>query len=568
MLVPGLQRLTAYELPSFSSLNGPANLAYLVQQLELMQVHPAAVRLIPYFGHGVDREILPYKETRPSNPRETCYESLWNRLRDPKQVGALQLLVNVRDDNRLKRYVALLTVGVLPDAQLRGDWERLLDYYEQERQRLVEQLAAPEREDTPDNQLPVTAQQCFELLIQHLVNRYPELADLEDPYDVTNNGVIIPKRWSSETQETSAEWRAWRRQTRTLREILEAFLTHVFLIIGCIDLIGGREYSLAVLSNERICALPLKPPISIQAVSDWLLAFPHHPPLRGHERAEDPEELPPPPRLVLRMPSFAPAEPRNGQSNSPNTDITRETLAEQRALWTTADPAVHQLTEALQRATAEKGEPLGTDEILTLVNRHVPDYIPTHPAQARLIGGWDLTVLLLRHIRKRWSTGTFLGVSEEDLQIFEPLERDFIDGLLILRRAFADPVYLYQMAARVTVGSDVVAQQEPYQSIGCELGSDRAALGVSLAVSALAQLHEPRIQVYLPLDSTQFPEQAAFAIRKLRILQKLFLPAHIPVSYQWAVDWAVLGETAYLASDGDAFLSGARLASPASAEVL
>lgn len=538
-----LRPLTLYELPTLSSLNGPANLAYLVQQLEWMQVCPACIRLIPHFGHALDREILPYQETRACDERAPT--DLRSALRDPNQVGAIQLQVNVRDDNRLRRYLPLITVGVLSDAALAQDWSNLLARYEQERQRLQGKLMVASSQEA--SFLPVTALQCFESLIERLLNYYPYLADLDAPYDVQERELIFPRRIDTSITEESAEWYTWRCQTRTLRELLQVFFTYAFLLIGSIDLIGGREYVFPVVSEERICAVSLTPPVNAAAIADWLHAFPHYPAERVDMPAEQMTELlAPPAQPALRMPSFGATEqPRNGHE-SEKSDLTRETLKELHAFWTTADPAVQQLANALQQASEAKGEPLNTKEILALVHQHVPDYFPTQPAQARLIGGWDLTMLLLRHIRYRWSKTSLLGVSETDLLQFEPLERDLIEGLLILRRAFADPVYLFQMATRIAVGSDVEVGWEPYQPIGCELGSDRASLGVSLAISALAQLHQPRIRVYLPLDRTEYPHQADFALRKLQILRRLFLPAHIPVVYQWKVDWAILGETCIL----------------------
>lgn len=543
--------LTLYELPPLSAVNGPANLAYLVQQLEWLQAHPAAIRLIPHFGHALDREILPYEELRTISVRSA--------LRDPNQVGALQLQVNVRDDNRLRRYVPLITVGLLPDASLEDDWSNLLLRYEQERQRLQEALTVATFKDVPF--LPVTALQSFESLIERLLTHYPYLADLDTPYDVQMDGVIYPKRQDTNITDESAEWYTWRCQTRTLREVLQVFFTQAFLLIGSIDLIRGREYVFPVILEERICAVPLTMPTSTAAIADWLQAFPHYP----AKRVEMPTEQISAPALsparpTLRMPSFGAAEPERNEPENEKTDLTRETLKELHALWTTADPAVQQLASAWQQACEAKGQPLNTQEILALVHRFVPDYLPTQPAQARLIGGWDLTMLLLRHIRHRWSKIRLLGVSGSDLQRFEPPERELIEGLLILRRAFADPVRLFQIAARVAVGSDVEVEQALYQPIGCELGSDRAALGISLAISALAQLHQPRICVYLPLDRTEYPQQAEFALHKLRILQRLFLPAHIPVVYRWKIDWAILGETCFL-NDRDN-RSAARLGSP------
>jgi hypothetical protein len=62
MRMHALSDFRSYWLPSFSSLNGPANLAYLVQQMELLGVRPSQVRLFPYFGHGAFREVLSYGE--------------------------------------------------------------------------------------------------------------------------------------------------------------------------------------------------------------------------------------------------------------------------------------------------------------------------------------------------------------------------------------------------------------------------------------------------------------------------------------------------------------------------
>lgn len=546
-----------FGLPILSSLNGPSNLAYLVQQIETVRLHPRSIRLTPHFGHALDREIMPYRELHAYPTPKTSDIHPRNALHAQDQAHIIHLQVNLRDDNRLRRYVPLITVGLLPNAAMHQDWDQMLALYEQEHQQRQAKLQAKNPSNAP--LLPVTAQQCFESLIEQLVNRYPYLADLDSPYDVPDHRAVLPKRQDLGVFEESAEWYTWRCQTRTLRELIQAFFTLAFLLIGSVDLMGGREYVFPVVLEEPICAVPLKTPISVNAVADWLQAFPHYPAEQVHMSDTDysiPRQLPE--RPVLRMPSFAPTEPLRQTEESEMRDITRETLIELGALWTSADPAVRQLSEALQQIWEAKGELPNTWEILALVHRFVPDYLPTQPAQARLIGGWDLTLLLLRHIEYRWKQTPFLGVSVQELEIFEPVERDLIKGLLILRRTFADPVHLFHVAARIAVGSDVEVWWELYQPIGCELGSDRAALGVSLAISVLAQLHEPRINVYLPIDRTEYPKQADFAMRKLKCLQRLFLPAHIQVIYQWETDWAILGETAFLC--GPAHGSAARLA--------
>ena len=64
-----------------------------------------------------------------------------------------------------------------------------------------------------------------------------------------------------------------------------------------------------------------------------------------------------------------------------------------------------------------------------------------------------------------------------------------------------------------------------------------------------AVLRAPEVIVYLPHDRPQEPE-AEKAQQRLEVLGRLFLPAHVPLRCRWAVDAAVLDETAWLEDGG------------------
>ena len=70
------------------------------------------------------------------------------------------------------------------------------------------------------------------------------------------------------------------------------------------------------------------------------------------------------------------------------------------------------------------------------------------------------------------------------------------------------------------------------------------------SVGGFASLHAPSLKIRIPRDYTTDPD-ASLIDSKLAILERLFVPAHIPVQHIWEVDWIRLGETAYLQSPDD-----------------
>ena len=553
-----------YWLPSFSSFNGPASLAYLVQQLVLLGVRPYQVRLFPCFGHVAAREVISYYE----HHRETPHGRATRSVEISGEDVYANLLVNVRPDNRLRAFFPLLCVGLLPDSDCtlmrRGSdpaptWHAL---YQRrwEAQVHASTLTGETQDPSASLDTPNTAGEFFESWLEQLLNRFPELnIDSDNPYEVPTppSGTVLQYAPSlRESALESLEWDMWRSQTRTIRELMQWFLTHAFILIGCVDLLIGKEYRYFIhesvspssergvrVAPQRLVGIPINSQVTERALCQWLRAVPHYliAPLHREEpsdapRASESPQATMPPRWVKR-PTFArvsePIRPELPQEETPAPLLTPE------------HPDILALVKVLRERASEKGADLNIAEILPAIRRYLPYYIPLIPTQSRVIGGVQLLTLLVKHLRNCWTHG-FIGVEPSELALFEASELEVLEALVILRRVVADPFRLFQAAARLMLGSDVRVEFVPYQPIVCVLGSNAAALSKTLVISERPRIHQPCVVVVLPLDRTQQPDAAQRVHQKLEVLRKLFIPAHYDLTVQWQVDWARLGETAHL----------------------
>jgi len=564
MRTHALSDFRSYWLPSFSSLNGPANLAYLVQQMELLGVRPSQVRLFPYFGHGAFREVLSYGEYHQDERLSRASRS----AAAPADDIRVHLLVNVRPDNRLHAFLPLLCVGLLPDSdcsqpQAWVDSKRLWQARYRQRWESMRQspVAGGSEALAASSDAPSTAEQFFESWIEQLLNRFPELnTDSDAPYELrapSARTVLQHTPLPPESALEGFEWDLWRSQTRTIRELMHWFLTNAFLLIGCIDLLAGKEYRYFVHeslpapskdapahSSRRSVGIPINSQVTERTLCQWLHAVPHYliepletEPNVRESSASASSPAPTPPRWVKR-PSFGRA------AETPQQDAAQGAQAKP---LTPEHPDIPALVEVLRKRATEKGADLEIAEVLSLIRRYLPYYMPLFPTQTRVIGGTQLLTLMIRHLRGCWADG-FIGIEPSELALFEPSEREVLEGLVVLRRVVADPFRLFQLAVRLTLGSDVGVDFVPYQPIVCLLGSCMAALSKTLVISERPRIHNPSVVVTLPLDRTQQPESAQYVQRKLETLRRLFIPAHYALTVRWQVDWARLGETAHLSS--------------------
>ena len=235
--------------------------------------------------------------------------------------------------------------------------------------------------------------------------------------------------------------------------------------------------------------------------------------------------------------------------------------------------------------TGEAPEALGVNPLAYWLGRKSKPY-----AQNGLLGGLDLNGVLLR-LMQDWKDDGFLGLTPEDWQLFsEPQAQGILWTLLLKRREVTDWGALFDRAVRLLVSEDASIHLEAYHSVESRMGTPLAQLGLTLMLEGEAVLRAPEVVVYLPHErfETSEPEEASEvaggteaieatataeqkaqpagraevenaggkskaeqAHKRLEVLGRLFLPAHVPLRCRWAVDAAVLGETAWLA-DGNA----------------
>ena len=180
-------------------------------------------------------------------------------------------------------------------------------------------------------------------------------------------------------------------------------------------------------------------------------------------------------------------------------------------------------------------------------------WIDTIFPQNGLIGGMGLDDVLLR-LMQDWQDDDFLGMTSEDWRLFaEPEARGILWTLLLKRREMTDWGALFDRAARLLVSEEVGIHLQAYQGVESRMGTPLAQMGLTLMLEGEALLRSPEVIVYLPHDRLQEPD-GENAQKRLEVLGRLFLPAHVPLRCRWAVDAAVLDETAWL-EDGNAPLT-------------
>lgn len=492
-------------IPYLSSFNGPSYLLHAVEVLQAIGMPPCKVRLVPVPGHFASPEVLPYDP-----PEEGSHLPDWS----------VRLGINVREDNRLGRFWPLVRVGLPPRSALLEwdqDQEPLAEWV---RGWCARQCELEPQQDPGSTSGNRTKEDPVGGLIRQLSEQFPELREPESPAESS------PERRGIDRQELTPEQRT--AGLRITRELVDLFFTQAFLAIAASDWLGGFEFDPRVEPEGRPIPVHIGPHSGIGDVVRWVQAYPHRAwPEVSYEGMGSSERE---------------AWEKYFQAH-PEEENFFETA---RTLWTEEDPAIQAIFQEIQsQYAAGRQDEMSPDEMLTLARKYLPDFLPYYPRQVAVTGGLNWGGLLLRFMRRWLETGPFLGLTWEALERFAPEQQIVLWGLLLYRRQTVDPIALFQTAVVLLVHPAIKVQIEPFQPVPVRLGAPLAQLGKTLVLNGASLLHCPEVQVYIPLDRTRDGE-AEEVEAKLELLRCLFLPVHLPVRYRWAVNWALLGQSAYL----------------------
>ena len=519
--------IKVFRIPSFSSWNGPASLAHVVQVLTDMGVPATGVRLLPVIGHPAHREILPYRDLLCESVDNFVKQSLVEQsLKDLR----IRLGVNVRVDNRLAPFISLVMLGMPPTevalARLKGDKPfgvSMLSWY---REQYIHRHT--EHADFSTAETPV------ECLMRQLYEQYPDLGESSPPNERPHDRLLFIRH--GHVMELSKEDICFYEiedlteeslYSRLAQEFAELIFTNAFLFVAMTDLLGGCEFFFPFEPEGRHIPVTLGAQSRVEDVVQWLHLYPHRP------------------LSFLNYGKGSRGIPRQGDSITRDNEQGDPTQAEQ-TLWTAQDPAVQEVYKAIrQQYEAGRTEDLTPDEVLALARRYLPEYIPFYPSQCSIFEGLNLSGALIHLMRSWWHNDAFLGIKQESMNFFLPEEKVVLEMLILLRRHLIDWFALFQTALRLLVHRDIQVRIEPLAPAPSRLGTTLAQVGQTLFVSMIPLLHSPQVVVYIPMDRTQPSEWIEVIEKKLEVLACLFVPVHLPICYRWLVDWAILG--AYLA---------------------
>lgn len=548
------QKLLISDVPFLSTFNGPSFLLHAVQRMHDLGVPRANIRLLPVLGHYAEPEIVSYKNIfakqfyfgeelkLDEGSSRTVHPTDWTEhpALQPKQWSGenlqVRLGVNARFDDRLFPIAPLITVGFLKKelfsqrdhSLFLGEWARQM--YHQEHERLLR-----EGLDWMEGEPPVLA------MARQLTALYPaEFRDIDLPPWKPSETILLYHQGAARDvlntylyQPPDYEGRD-KHQGIVARELMEQFFTEAFLILAGADLIGGFDYIYKVEPNARDIDLEINALSPLRDVLLWYKMYPHLaiPPARldgmSDEQRRDWEKF--------------------YQENPPKDETIFEAISN---LWTEHDPAFKKI-DAEIKGFYEKGrqEPVSSTEMLTLASKHLPEYEPHYPRQIGVVGGLNLPGIVL-HLIASWinedeETG-FMGVRFDQLSLFSAEQQIALCAMLMQRRQVVDYAGLFRIAVQCLIHEEIEVWHERYEPYPSEMGTPLAQLGKSLVIKGSAAFHKPFLMVYIPLDRTQSPD-ADLIEEKLGVLIRLFLPLHLSadIKVRWKVDWAILGETAYL----------------------
>ena len=513
-------------IPLMAAHNGPSYLLHTVETLHALRVPLANVRLLPVIGRWCGTEVEPY-----------YHDNAWARAARPDmRKMRVRLGVSVREDNRLRRFYPLVAVG-MPSQEAVRAWRERGETAASGFRELCARLGDIDPEWT-NNEPPA------ERLCRLLCRQFPELRDSLERLegagrDMLPASSIREGRWD-DRQAIAPGQRGARRVAgeagqRAAQALVDLFLTRSLLAVATADMMGGFAYELPIEPKGRAIDVEISDNSDARGVAKWLQTYPHHP---------------------LPTARYIPPEAREQQEWDeyfrlcPDHDNIFETAPK---LWTEEDPAIIALFGDI-RAQVNAGHEakFTSEEMLTLARKRLPDYLPHYPRQFAVTGGMNLEGILLT-LLETWMaqepTRRFLGLSVEDWRLFAPDEQLILGELLLQRRQTLDQTALFQTVARLLVDSGIATVVESFRLEPVRLGQSLAQLGVTLSLNGVCALHAPEMVVTIPLDRDRDPRSPDVE-QKLKIIARLFLPAHIPMRTVWKIDRPLLGVCTYLRRAG------------------
>jgi len=533
--------------PYLAAYNCQSSLVHTVQTLNELGITLRRARVIPDIGRSLEPETRLHSVVQMG-------ASLMSANSNGDQV---RVYVNIREDNRLHRFLPLLAIGMAPKQVLNcwnqgrpapgSPWDRektpvpysLLEGYHRF---YLEPGAMPAdwtNQITPAER--VALQICLNL---------PQMRDPgEAPERVANRMLSVYGSGFEERDNPLAGLIVTSdgsliSQMGTVLELVEVLLTQAMLTIAGGDMLGGFDFVIPLEPPEgRPVPLVLDQNATPDKVARWYNSYPHRKVYTFQEQYER----------------------RIGLDKEP--PATR---------WAHTDPDIKKVTERIaawyRQGSVEAtpwdrdgvalkyklaSEPLSSGDMLSLARAYLPEFIPDYPAQIYTTGGMNVEGLLLGLIA-RWISepdGSFLGMTFNDWELFTLDEQVILCSLIVQRARHKDQMALFETALRLLSDFGIKTWIEQYRME--RIGLDRpdsfsplAQLGFSLPLGGFASLHAPSLKIRIPRDYTTDPD-ASLIDSKLAILERLFVPAHIPVQHIWEVDWIRLGETAYLQSPDD-----------------
>ena len=323
----------------------------------------------------------------------------------------------------------------------------------------------------------------------------------------------------------------------TVQGLIELFYTWAMMAIATADNLVGLEYVLPLEPKGRVISLEINGRSSPKEIARWLHHYPHYPRLSKREKGE--------PGWDWQEDDFG-IQQIHKELTHFYGGKHEEAGGKIQSVWRQGLKANVAPPPLSPEGKRDVNLTLSTQEILARVSRQLPQYVPNYPTQSMITGGLNLEGILISLMEKWRTKESFLGIDQQEWErIFSPVEGMILSSLLVLRTQVPDQRLLFQEAAKLLIHSEIEVWQEVYAPRPTRLGTPLAQLNGTLTLKKNVVLHAPEMILRIPLDETR-DEQEPEISEKIRVLQRLFLPVHLPLRAIWNVNRPRLGKTAFL----------------------
>jgi len=519
-----------YSIPLLSLYNGPSALPHAVEALQHLQIPLVRARFLPVIGYAADPEVIPYYRHTPQN----------EDYRGNVENLSFCLHVNIREDHRLASFLPIVATGLAPAAEV-AKWQKdklsASEGYRQLYPRLDEV-----QQDWTNLETPV------ERMARQICTLFPELRESRAPLIKPSDRILVAFQNALEPRLRAGAFSEFAEipddvPDAIVVEIVQLFVTLGLVAVATCDMLGGFRYNVPIEGRVRDIDLSVTPESDVDNialhVSQWLEAYPHRPIARSVYDEPDPREKEEWAAVFVQHP-----ERDNIFELAPK-------------LRTPEDPAIQNLSRRIQRQyEAGRTEELTAEEMLSLAQIYLPEYIPHYPNQFAQSGGINLEGILIIMMERWIDQGSFLGVETHEWELFEPTQRIALMALLLQRRSCTDLCGLFGIVVQKLIDPSIEVWIDEYKFMPIRLGGPLAQPGITMALGGVSAIHRPEVLIKIPKDHTDL-EQSMTIESQIDVLARLFLPFHIPFRAIWQLDWPVLGKSAYLHTPGKANPAGA-----------